>query len=164
MTDGRDRTLTASEAAWLLRVNDDTVRKWFQQRGFPLVDGSDPAAVRWADLDHWCVVTRRARPFDAALLDAAPDVVILSAELAEFTQSSGARHGSPRVDLSYEPADSSRQVEQLEHEISNLKEALRQSQRREQAWRLVLRERVVGAAAADRALTHLLDAADEGTP
>jgi hypothetical protein len=143
--------LRVRDAAWLARVNDDTIRTWARSAdwpGEPPVDG-EPVTVRWDDLDEYCRAHAKPRPLSPAALALTFD------DLAAPTAAAPPPASAP-------PADA------LLRERLRVAEAERDRARRaNQALRLALRERIAGAAharsdaaASDRALTHILDAAE----
>lgn len=133
------------EAAWLARVNDDTIRTWTKHSKWPgpaAVDG-EPPVVHWHDLDSFCRANNKRFPLPPAAL------ALTSEDLADGTGGAATKRdaeGSPQPAADAPPY------------------ALGDAQAEAQTLRLALRERIVGAgharadaAAADRALTHLLD-------
>jgi hypothetical protein len=148
--------LRARDAAWLARVNDDTIRTWARSsgwRGQRPVEG-EPVTVLWSDLDDYCLAHGKRRPLPPAAL------------ALTFDDLTG-HAASPPSGATASPSASPDDIGLAEQVVAA--EAERdQAVRMNQALRLALRERIAGAAharsdaaASDRALTHLLDAAED---
>lgn len=75
-TAASSRELSVRDAAWLTRVNDDTVRRWFRNPRYPAtLDGRERRSTSWDELATYCAAAKRADPLPVELLDIDPGEV-----------------------------------------------------------------------------------------
>lgn len=138
------RELSVRDAAWLARVNDDTVRTWFRHPRYPAtLDGRTRRTTSWEHLATFCAVAKRAEPLPVELLDADPR------EVRRLLDPDG-RDPGPRA------------------RVADLEARLERALLREDGLRRALREQVIATASSQdsataqrRALMELVEVSEQ---
>ncbi|MGB0906780.1 MAG: helix-turn-helix domain-containing protein [Maricaulaceae bacterium] len=62
----RHRSYTVQDLAALYEVGPNTVRQWIKKQGLPVIEGSYPTLMHWAEIRRWIIDWQSARKWTCA--------------------------------------------------------------------------------------------------